>query len=515
MSEAPIRTNHAPAAGLDACGASPETVATALWQHMLPKFGVLLRVWNPGGDRASYAGDLQGFLGRTDAPGSTLEQWIDFIHPEDQQTFRREIAASLEGSGTPLCEYRLVGLDGNTRIIREMHHPLIGGPNAQPILLALLTDITAGRTMECRLQHLHKMESFSRLVGGVAHDFNNLISIIVGYTEIVLDEGSMPEHLRPLLAEVQLAAQRATALTTQLLAFNHVPISLRLQTFDLNDVLRDAGKMLRRVLGEQVALNITPSSAPCLIRAGRARWEQGFIEMAVLAREAMPSGGALSISAASLEAPPAGFASFSPGSLLTVRGEARGEHPGMLPPHLAAPFLQSLQFVKEHGGMVQAETEATRIFLPSENAEQRARQVKVAEALSTQGGGETILFVEDDSTVRRLGAGSLVRKGYQVLEAETAEEALEIACSASQPRAQLLITDLVLPGMTGRELAAQLAERDSTLRVLFTSGYPSQSLAPIAGLEGRYAFLQKPFSPKALYAQVRALLDNIPAALAA
>jgi CheY-like chemotaxis protein len=515
MSEPMFRPHGAVAAGPGGCGASPEAVVAALWQNLLPRAGVLLRSWNPVTDVTSYAGDLEAFVSHSQPLSPGLESWTDFVHPEDQPAFRREMAASVEGHGAPLQEYRLIGLDGNTRMVREYQHLLEGSGAGQLTLLALITDITASRAMECRLQHLQKMESFSRLVGGVAHDFNNLISIIVGYTELVLEEGSIGENLRPMLAEVQLAAQRATALTTQLLAFNHAPLSLRVQTFDLNDVMRDAGKMLRRVLGEQVDLQVIPAATPCMIKAGRSRWEQGFIEMAVLAREAMPAGGSLAIAAASLEAPPAGFASFSPGTLLTVSGAPRDAVSELPPPHLAPAFLQSLQFVKEHGGMVQPEPEATLIFLPSEHAEQRPRPAAAAAATGVQGGGETILFVEDDSTVRRLGAGSLARKGYRIIEAETAEEAITLAASASSPRPQLLITDLVLPGLSGRELAVELAGRDPSLCVIFTSGYPSQALAPVAGLEGRFAFLQKPFAPKALYAQVRTLLDRGQAALAA
>jgi signal transduction histidine kinase len=423
--------------------------------------------------------------------------------------------------------------EGSARWRRLIVSSTGGGSAAGAVILHL--DITGRkqaeeeeRRGEEQLLQAQKMEAVGRLAGGVAHDFNNLLTLISGYTEILL--GRMPQGSSPYrleIEEIRKAANRGAGLTTQLLAFSRRQ-KVEPKVMDLNHLVGDMERMLRRMIGEDVQLAADLAPGLGRIKADPGQIGQVIMNLALNARDAMPRGGQITIQTRNLEIGEAGArATLAPGSyvMLTLEDTGDGMDPVTLQ-HLFEPFYTTKDpgkgtglglstvygIVKQSRGEVWAESQVGRgskftICLPRvEEAPERAKGRESA-ASGRSGGTETILLVEDESSVRRLLTHVLAKEGYQVLEASSGEEAIKIY-EAHRGPVHLLLTDMVMPKMNGRELADELGRRQQGMRVIYVSGYTDDVLIRNGALGPGMYFLQKPLKPQLLIAKVREVLDE-------
>jgi len=395
-------------------------------------------------------------------------------------------------------------------------------------------DITARRALEDQLLHAQRLEAVGRLAGGVAHDFNNLLTGIRGYATFLLAALDADDARRSDAVEIEKAVDRAAALTRQLLAFSRRQI-LQPQVLDLAAVIRDLQNMLGRIIGEDVELRIRIDPVHGLVLADRGQIEQVLLNLAVNARDAMPRGGKLEITLASatITIPDERwFGELGPGEYVVVTVTDTGHGiPENVRAHIFEPFFTTKDaahgtglglstvygIVRQSGGHISVYSEeghgsTFRIYLPPVDQEGEAATstghaestVSVPPAIAT--GRETLLFVEDDELVRTLATRALRAAGYSVIVASSGDQALGLA-AASAGNIRLLLTDIMMPGMNGRELADQLIRRDPDMGVIFMSGYTDGILGRQGDTIRAAAFLEKPFTPEELTRKVRQMLD--------
>jgi PAS domain S-box-containing protein len=401
-----------------------------------------------------------------------------------------------------------------------------------PLLIAVSRDVTARKAIEQQLQQSQKLESIARLAGGVAHDFNNVLTAILGGVDVLLERVPEGDPLREGVQEIEDAARRAAGLTRQLLVFSRKEI-VQPVLVDLNDVVAGMARMLRRLIGEDIELVSAPAAGLGRVRADPGQLEQVIVNLAVNARDAMVGGGRLAIETGSahVDEELARLQEVAPGRhvVLSVSDTGCGMS-GETQAHLFEPFYTTKErgkgtglglstvygIVRQSGGFVRVTSRpgggtTFRIFLPeAEAAEERAPVPAEPAAAPTSRGSETVLLVEDDPLVRRVTARTLRSAGYAVVEATDGSDALRVA--AEGPAPDLLVTDLVMPHMGGEALAARFRADHPDARVLLISGYTDHGIDPRA-LGDDVAFLQKPFPPAALARKVRELLDRaLPAA---
>ncbi len=388
-------------------------------------------------------------------------------------------------------------------------------------------EITERKRLQEQLLQSQKMEAVGRLAGGVAHDFNNLLTIINGYAQLLLERLSPEDPSRGQVQEIKNAGDRATSLTRQLLAFSRRQV-LAAQVLDLNTVVVNLDKMLRRLIGEDIELVTVPGEALGRVKADPGQIEQVILNLAVNARDALPRGGKLTIETANAELDEAYAAThvpLTPGPYVMLAVSDTGH--GMdreTQARIFEPFFTTKEkgkgtglglatvygIVKQSGGYIWVYSEPGRgatfkIYLPRiEEAVKTSGPNKVD--LGTPGGSETILLVEDEASVRSLVRRTLEAKGYKVIEAGNGADAL-LTCSQYEGSVDLLVTDVVMPEMSGRELAERLAPFHPNMKVLFMSGYTDDAVVRHGVLEAETAFLQKPFTPDALARKVREALD--------
>ena len=392
----------------------------------------------------------------------------------------------------------------------------------------VVVDVTQQRSLESQFRQAQRLVAVGRLAGGVAHDFNNILTAITGYTDLLLDEFDAHDRRRLDLEEVRAAAQRAAALTRQLLAFSRKQV-LQPKALDLNAVVRGIERMLRRLIGEDIALVFTPGAALGTVRADPGQVEQVILNLAVNSRDAMPAGGRLTIETANVELDAAyvrEHAGTEPGPyvMLAVSDSGAGMD-AQTRAHLFEPFFTTKELgkgtglglatvygiVRQSGGHIGVYSEPGRgatfkIYLPRVD-EPPESEAPAADLQGVKGGRETVLLAEDDAPVREIVASALGQKGYRVLRAMDGQSAVEIA-RAQGAEIRLLITDIVMPGMTGRELAGIVARECPGIRVLFMSGYTDDAVVRHGVLDQGTPYLQKPFTPGALARKVREVLDR-------
>jgi PAS domain S-box-containing protein len=450
------------------------------------------------------------------------------VHPDDGDAAARalEELARAPGAVVPVV-VRVRRRDGSWRLLDAACRNLLHLPAVRSIVVNA-RDVTRQRQLEEQVQASQRLESIGRLAGGVAHDFNNLLTVILSCAEGLgrdLGEGHPgAEDVR----EIRDAGERARDLTRQLLAFARRQL-IAPAVLDLNDLVRDSEKLLRRVLGEDVdlAVQLTPELWP--VRCDPAQIQQVILNLAVNARDAMPRGGKLTIETSNLvldEQHAAAHPGVSPGPHVLLAVSDSGE--GMTPEaraHLFEPFFTTKPMgqgtglglatvygiVRQSGGHVWVYSEPGRgttfkIHFP---------RTEVAEAATappprpprTSGGKETVLVVEDDPRVREVTVRALRGAGYRVLAAGDGREALAVASAADGP-VHLLVTDVVMPERSGRQVAEELGRRLPALRVLFVSGYTQNTIVHHGVLDAGVEFLPKPFTPSVLLARVREVLDR-------
>jgi PAS domain S-box-containing protein len=453
--------------------------------------------------------------------------WNERVHPEDWQRTLAEVRADLFAHGRLAHEYRFRHRDGQYRWLRsEMR--LLRDPAGNPVeVIGSWSDVTERKHLEDQFRQAQKMEAVGRLAGGVAHDFNNLITVITGYGELLLGTLSAGDPNRDLIREMVSAGSRAAGLTRQLLAFSRKAI-LEPRILDLGTLVTDMDKMLRRIIGEDILLTVTADPEAGAVKADPGQLEQVLLNLAVNARDAMPRGGRLTVEVrgADLDATYARDhpdARPGPHVLLAVTDTGCGMDAATLA-RIWEPFFTTKGergtglglatvhgIVKQSGGHVAVYSEVGhgttfKVYLP--RVAQRPRAGKSHHGLTVlPRGRETVLLVEDEDGVRALTRHVLRECGYTVLEARDGAEAMRLA-EQHAGRIDLLLTDVVMPRMGGREVAERVAALQPGVRILFLSGYTDDAVVRHGILEAEVAFLHKPFSPAALALKVREVLDG-------
>jgi len=392
----------------------------------------------------------------------------------------------------------------------------------------IVEDITTRRTLEEQLRQAQKMEAVGQLAGGVAHDFGNLITAIMGYSDLVLRQMASEDPRRDDVLEIKRTAERAGALTRQLLAYSRRQL-LQPQVFDVSALVGEMAGMLRRLIGEDIQL-ATVAREPALVKADPGQLEQVVMNLALNARDAMPGGGRLTIETALVECDETftrRHAGMVPGPYLMLAVTDTGT--GMTPEtqaHLFEPFFTTKSpgvgtglglatvygIVKQSGGFISVYSEphqgsTFKIYLPRATAAVR-RQSVPSHATESASGSETVLLVEDEASVRIPSRAFMKASGYRVLEAANGEEALRLLEAQEGRPIHLLVTDVVMPKMKGQELAARFLARRPGTPVLFTSGYTQNTFGDDGTLAPGAHFLQKPFAPEELARRVREILDR-------
>jgi PAS domain S-box-containing protein len=416
--------------------------------------------------------------------------------------------------------------DGRELLVEWRNNVVLNRAGEVEYRYGLGIDVTERRRLEEQIRQSQKMEAVGRLAGGVAHDFNNLLTAILGYSELALLRLDAADPLRRDLEEIRRAGERAASLTRQLLAFSRRQV-LEPVLLDLGQVVLELQKMLMRILGEDVELEVRAQPGVGIVRADPGQVQQVVVNLAVNARDAMPQGGRLTIevSEKALERKAAALRGLEPGryAILTVSDTGHGIDEEVRA-HLFEPFFTTKEvgkgtglglatvhgIVSQSGGHVEVRSQpgrgATfRVYFPRAAAPAE-RQAPPAPAPEPARGTETILVVEDAADVRALVREILTAHGYRVLEAADGAAALEF-CRSEAP-VHLLLTDLVMPGMGGRAVAERLSSCWPGLKVLFMSGYPDRLLTEPTGSNPAPAFLAKPFQPQELARKVRALLGG-------
>jgi two-component system cell cycle sensor histidine kinase/response regulator CckA len=393
-------------------------------------------------------------------------------------------------------------------------------------VLATVFDITQWKELGEQLRQAQKMEAVGRLAGGVAHDFNNMLQIINGYSELVLDQLSPGDASHGHVQEIKSVVERAANLTRQLLAFSRQQV-LAPQVLDLNVAIGNLSKMLRRLIGEDVELKIIEGKDLGRVKTDPGQIDQVILNLAVNARDAMPKGGKLTIETSNVLVDKAfalGHFPMTPGPYVMISVTDTGQ--GMdaaTKARIFEPFFTTKKsqgtglglatvygIIKQSGGFIWVESEVGKgttfnIYLPPVKAAPTSGEVKAAPTLA--GGTETVLLVEDDETIRSLVRRGLQARGYRVLEAHNGREALRVADKHQGP-IHLLMTDVVMPGMGGRELAERLTRLRGEMKTLYMSGYADDALLHHGSLSPGTALLQKPFTTDQMARTVRRALKK-------
>jgi two-component system, cell cycle sensor histidine kinase and response regulator CckA len=421
--------------------------------------------------------------------------------------------------------------DGKVVTVELSGRPVTGDDGKPLYFEVIVEDVSRQRGVEQRLRHVQKMEAIGRLAGGIAHDFNNVLGVIAGYSEMLLDKLGADAHLSALVTHVLKATERGASLTRQLLAFSRQQV-LEPRVLNIQQHIRSIEDLLRRVLGEDVRLTVDAGDSPVHLRADPAQLEQVIMNLVVNARDAMPNGGNLTIeiSRACLDADYCKHAPDTrPGSYVCIAVTDTGC--GMSSEVLSRvfePFFTTKEsgkgtglglatvygIVKQSGGNITVYSEAGhgttfKVYLPlSEEAAAKSEVLSLESVVPH--GTETILYVEDEDSLREVTREYLGNKGYTVLTASEPEQAIAVAGNGN-PCIDLLLTDVILPGSSGVRLAQRLAAIHPSLRILYVSGYTADAIVHHGGHEPNFAFFTKPFSLPALARKIRSILDTQPA----
>jgi PAS domain S-box-containing protein len=448
------------------------------------------------------------------------------VHPDDRADVALRRAAAIAAGTTGPLEYRLVDAIGKPRHVRSTSQPIWEDGRVVG-MSGVVADLTHQRETEDMLRFAQKMEAVGRLAGGVAHDFNNLLSVIESYSELALEAVRPGDPLRDDLLEIRTAGRRAEGLTRQLLAFSRKQI-LKPQVLDLDALVLGMERMLGRVLGEDVELRVTLAGTLPPIQADPGQLEQVILNLAINARDAMPEGGVLSIATTRVDRSvnPARARAVAEGGWvrLTVADTGQGMDEATRL-QIFEPFFTTKSpgkgtglglatvygIVQQSGGSIAVHSEpnvgtAFDIELPAVSTPLMAGDDSEPSALPKRG-EETVLVVEDEPTVRNLVQRILTTAGYRVLLAANAGEALLLFEQHSSP-IELVLTDVVMPGMNGKELVERLGRMRPGLKAMFMSGYADEALGERGALDPSVKLLDKPFTAGALLRTVRSVLDG-------
>jgi PAS domain S-box-containing protein len=523
-----LRVESALEKSLTSLNRTQRVASVGIWENeYVYADGADVRVWSEWSDEVFRILGLDRMSARADANRLAVA-----VHPEDRELVRGALdRAFTEGSSFDI-EHRIIHGEEEVRWVRQQGDTVADSQGRTMRMFGTIQDITEYRRLSEQVQQSQKLESIGRLAGGVAHDFNNLLTVINGYAHTILDTIEESHPLREPVSEILQAGTRAADLTKQLLAFSRGRVVER-RSADLNRTVLEMRTMLQRMVGEDVEVVMRLAENVGCVQAGANQLQQILMNLAVNARDAMPGGGRLLIETGLAEAGDEPVTADSdPGgtafSVLSVTDTGLGMDEETRK-HIFEPFYTTKMdgvgtglglstvygIVGQNGGSIAVSSElgkgtVMRICLPQVEAEAECTdQRETVAPLAVQ--GATVLLVEDQSELRRLAASVLRGQGYRVLEAGSGAEALSLYESCGQTF-DLLLSDMVMPGMSGPELAREFSRRSPRAKVLLMSGYSQEPLG--VGSDGAVnAYLPKPFSPQALVAKVRDCLVPEPTAI--
>jgi two-component system, cell cycle sensor histidine kinase and response regulator CckA len=460
----------------------------------------------------------QAILGTTDR---------DLFDAGRAERYEHEDRAAVEHGESFTSPEEFAGPGEEKRTLTIVRRPVRGATGAGAGVIGIASDITQQRELEQRLIQSQKMDAIGRLAGGVAHDFNNLLTAIQGFSSLLLTELPQGDSRREHAEEILKAGERATSLTRQLLAFSRRQV-LEPRVIDLSDVVRNVSRMLQRLIGENIELSTAGASELFHVLADPAQIEQVIMNLAINARDAMPRGGKLTIETRNAQLDgshwrkdfPLGAGDYA---LLAVSDTGIGMTPEVKS-RLFEPFFTTKPrgegtglglstaygIVKQSGGYIWVYSEpgqgtVFKVYLPRVDAP--LASAEPPRPTASAGGSETILLVEDEREVRVLVEKLLRLQGYTVIAAANPAEAIRLA-TGHQGSIDLLITDVVLPGQSGRDVAHQIQQLRPGTPVLYMSGYSDDAVVRHGVLDEGTHFLQKPFTPALLGKKVREILDG-------
>jgi PAS domain S-box-containing protein len=486
--------------------------------------------WDLVSDAVWWNEGIQTLFGyREDQVGPDITWRYGLLHPEERERVVADIRAAVErGDESWSAEYRCRRADGSYAQVFDRGYVLRDAEGRGTRMIGATMDVTRRKQLEDELRQAQKMEAVGRLAGGVAHDFNNLLTIITGRSAILMGRLKADDPLRRSVEQIQKTADRAAGLTRQLLAFSRKQV-LQRKVLDLNGMVEEVSAMLRRLIGEDVELLLTLGAGAGHVNADPGQLEQALMNLAVNARDAMPRGGTLGVETDWVQvaaAPPDRPEALPPGPYAVLRVVDTGV--GMdaaTQARIFEPFFTTKEpgkgtglglsmvhgVVRQHGGAIHVTSAVGggttfEILLPQ--VEEKPEPVRVDETAGRETRGlETILLVEDEDDVRALAREVLERHGYTVLEASDGREALR-RYEAGAAGIDMILTDVVMPRMSGRELVDRVRAIRPDMRVLYMSGYTEDAILRHGVHDASTVLLGKPFAPAALLAKIREVLDR-------
>jgi two-component system cell cycle sensor histidine kinase/response regulator CckA len=489
--------------------------------------GITIWEWEPDTGWSSYTPEFCTLYGLPPGtPPITYEEWRDFVHPDDRERVIEDLEAALAGERSYDTEYRVVWRDGSIRWIASRGQVIPAQPGRPRRMIGVNFDVTRRREADLQLRQLDRLETVARLAGGVAHEANNQMTVVSGAATFILRRDDLPEPVREDAEHIRQAAERTATITQQLLAFSRRQV-LQPRVLDLDAAIRGFEAIIRRTVGEDIELRLELTPTIGRVRIDEGQLQQVLLNLTLNARDAMPSGGRLTLGTRQLDLE--GPRQDSPGVRirrgqyveLSVRDTGVGMDAATLS-HVFEPFFTTkgvgrgsglglstvYGIVKQSSGYVFVESAAgqgttIRILLPV--ADDPLSPNTRARGSGPGGHGETVLIVDDEPVVRAMMTRALREAGYQVLEADGGPSALAAVRAHSGP-VHVLVTDLAMPGMRGRELARTLGALTPEVRVLFVSGFAGDEVERMGLLEAGRPFLAKPFAPELLVDRVRELL---------
>ena len=499
-----------------------------LFRLITENAGDMIAVVDTHGNRLYNSPAYEKVLGYTPQElqnTSSFEQ----IHPDDRAKVEEAARQARDKGIGRSIQYRMRHKDGSWRVLESGASAIFDEDGRVEKLIIVNRDVTARSQLEEQFRQAQKMEAVGRLSGGVAHDFNNLLGVIIGYSEFLQEQLQPANALRGSVDEILKAGKRAASLTRQLLAFSRQQV-LAPKVIDLNSAVSEMGKLLRRLIGEDIELVTTLAPDLGRIKADQGQLEQVVLNLAVNARDAMPKGGRLTISTENFVIDDAFIRRYAypvqagryvcltvtdTGVGMNAETRARAFEPFFTTKEKGKGTGLGLAtvygVVKQSGGYIDIESApgegATfKIFLPRVDEEIR-ESVSARGPAKAAAGTETILLVEDEASLRTLTRTTLELSGYRVLEARDGLEAMELS-NHHDGAIDLLLSDVVMPGMGGPELARSLARQRPETRVVFMSGYTGQGVGSQTNLSPGSDFLSKPFTRDVLRQKIREALDR-------
>jgi two-component system cell cycle sensor histidine kinase/response regulator CckA len=469
----------------------------------------------------------------------------DFLDSEDKPRLTEAIDKLLGDDKEIQPLSMTMRLKDNAAVMVVCHITLMRPPGFEPVIVLHMIDQTEQKNLEMRFAHSQKMQAVGQLAGGVAHDFNNLLTAMIGFCDLLLMRHPAGEPSFADIMQIKQNANRAANLVRQLLAFSRRQ-TLQPKNIDITDLLAELSNLIRRLIGENIEMKMQHGRDIGLVRADQGQLEQVIINLAVNARDAMKQGGQLTIrtsnvSIAGPESLPAGVIAPTDDDVITagdyVLVEVEDSGTGIRPEIVKSifePFFSTKEvgsgtglglstcygIIKQSGGYVYVKTELGvgtnfMIYFKRINETEQARPVEVSEekASADLTGRATIMLVEDETPVRIFAARALRNKGYEVLEADSGESAIDVF-SNHQGEIDIIISDVVMPGMNGPKMIGTLhenyAERMKSVKVVFISGYAEDAFVDTYGNEREFNFLPKPFTLKQLASKVKEVMDGKP-----